>query len=217
MPPGMGLSHPRGPDQALRSAQVPRVTATGAVASIPQFETVEVAIVKHSRLWQGICVGMIGVALTLAPMSAASASHKKHHSSHVKGSNPTAAMCQDVKSEQTGSSSVGSSLGKAMASGNFAAAKQALLNAFNTDQANVQKALGVIHTAPANVQAAFKNLLSYVQQVKTAIQNASSEQALIASFETLGKNTQLQTDGVTIANWYTSVCGGTLATTSTTS
>ena len=53
-------------------------------------------------------------------------------------------MCQDVKSEQTGSNSVGSSLGKAMASGNFAAAKQAMLNAFSTDQANVQKALGVI-------------------------------------------------------------------------
>ncbi len=216
MPTEMGLSHPRGPDQALRSTQEPRVTTTGAVASIPQFETVEVAIVKHSRLWQGICVGMVGVALTLAPMSAASA-HKKHHSSHVNGSNPTAAMCRTVQSEQTGSSSVGSSLGKAMASGNFAAAKQALLNAFNTDQANVQKALAVIHTAPANVQTAFKNLLSYVQKVKSDIQNASSEQDLISSFETLGKNTQLQTDGLTIANWYTSVCGGTLATTSTTS
>jgi len=66
MPPGMGLSHPRGPDQALQGTQVPRVTATRAVASIPQFESVEVAIVKHSRLWQGICVGMVGVALTLA-------------------------------------------------------------------------------------------------------------------------------------------------------
>ena len=74
----------------------------------------------------------------------------------------------------------------------------------------------MIHTAPANAQAAFKDLLSYVQQIKTAIQNASSEQDLITSFETLGKNTQLQADGLTIANWYTSVCGGTLATTSTT-
>ncbi len=172
---------------------------------------------KQRRTWQGICIGLIGVAMTLAPMSAASASHKKHHSSHINGSNPKSAMCQDVKSEQTGSSSVGSSLGKAMASGNFAAAKQAMLNAFTTDQASVQKALGVIRTAPANVQAAFKNLLSFVQRVKTDIQNASSEQALIASFETLGKNPQLQTDGVTIANWYASVCGGTLATTSTTS
>ena len=172
---------------------------------------------KHRRTWQGMCIGLIGVAVTLAPMSAASASsHKRHHhSTHVSGSAPTSAMCQDVKSEQAGSSNVGSSIGKAMASGNFAAAKAAMLAAFNTDAANVQKALGVIRTAPANVQSAFKNLLSYVQQVKTAIQNASSEQALIASFETLGKNPQLRTDGVTIANWYTSVCGGTLVTTPT--
>ena len=216
MPPGMRLSQLRRLDQALRTP-VPRVPATRAVTSIPQFETVEVAIVTYSRSWQGICVAMIGVALTLAPMSAASASHKTHHAGHVNGSNPTAAMCRTVKSEQAGTSSVGSSLGKAMSSGNFAAAKQALLSAFNTDQANVQKALAVIHTAPANVQAAFRNLLSYEQQVKSDIQNASSEQGLITSFETLGKNTQLQTDGVTIANWYTSVCGGTLTTTSTTS
>ncbi len=58
-----------------------------------------------------------------------------------------------------------------------------MLNAFNADQGNVQKALSVIKTAPANVQAAFKNLLSFVQQIKTDIQNASSEQGLITSFE----------------------------------
>ena len=124
-------------------------------------------------------------------------------------------MCQDVKNEQSGSSSVGLAIEKAIASGNFAAAKQAMLNAYNSDLGNVQKALGVIKSAPGNVQAAFKNLLTFVQQIRSDIQNASSEQGLIASFETLGKNTQLQTDGVTIANWYTGVCGGTLVTTTT--
>ncbi len=41
-------------------------------------------------------------------------------------------------------------------------------------------------------------------------------EGLITSFAGLGKSPQLQTDGVTIANWYTSVCGGTLATSPTT-
>ena len=68
----MGLSHPRTPDQALQNTQEPRGTATRAVASVPQSETVEVATVRHSRLWQGICVGMIGVGLTLATTSATS-------------------------------------------------------------------------------------------------------------------------------------------------
>ena len=41
-------------------------------------------------------------------------------------------------------------------------------------------------------------------------------EGLIPSFAGLGKSPQLRTDGVTIANSYTSVCGGTLVTTSTT-
>jgi hypothetical protein len=34
----------------------------GAVASIPRFETVEVATVKQRRTWLGIDIGLIGVA-----------------------------------------------------------------------------------------------------------------------------------------------------------
>ena len=174
---------------------------------------------KQHRWWQGICVGMMGVALTLAPLSAASAHGKaKHHSgASTKGSNPRSAMCQKVKTEQAGSSSVGQAIEKAMTSGNFAAAKAAMLNAYNTDAGNVQKALAVIKTAPSNVQAAFKNLLSFVQQIKTDIQNASSLQGLVSSFESLGTNQKLVADGTTIANWYTSVCGGTLIPATTTS
>ena len=174
---------------------------------------------KQHRWWQGICIGLVGVALTLAPVSAASAHGKaKHHSgASTKGSAPGSAMCQKVKTEQTGSSSVGDAIEKAMTSGNFAAAKQAMLNAYNADAGNVQKALAVIKSAPSNVQAAFKNLLSFVQQIKTDIQNASSLQGLVSSFESLGTNQKLVADGTTISNWYTSVCGGTLIPATTTS
>jgi hypothetical protein len=174
--------------------------------------------VRQRSRWAGICVGVLGVTLALAPLSAASASsHKGKHSTSTKGSNPNSAMCKDVKSEQTSSSSTGLAIEKAITSGNFATAKQAMLNAYNGDLNNVQKALSVIKTAPANVQSAFKNLLSFVKQIKTDIQNASSEQALITSFASLGKNPKLETDGTTIANWYTGVCGGTLVTTTTAS
>jgi hypothetical protein len=172
--------------------------------------------VKQRSRWVGICCGVLGVTLALAPLTAASANgHKPKHSASTKGSNPNSAMCKDVKSEQSGSSATGLAIEKAMTSGNFATAKQAMLNAYNADQGSVQKALGVIKTAPANVQTAFKGLLTFVKQIRTDIQNASSEQGLITSFETLGKNPQLQADGVTISNWYTSVCGGTLVTTTT--
>jgi hypothetical protein len=171
--------------------------------------------------WFGVGTGVLGLALALAPLTAASATtHKsKHHpsSKHTKGSAPNSAVCKDVKAEQSSSSSTGSAIERAAASGNFASAKAAMLAAYNADLANVNKALGVIKTAPANVQSAFKNLLSYEKQFRDDIQNASSEQALIASFATLGKDTKIETDGLTIANWYTSLCGGTAITTTTVS
>jgi len=172
--------------------------------------------VKQRSRWVGICAGVLGLTLALAPLTAASAKTKNQATS-TKGSNPDSAMCKKVKNEQSGSSSVSTAIEKAMTSGNFAQAKQAMLNAYNLDEGNVQKALAVIKTAPSNVQSAFKNLLSFVKQIRTDIQNASSLQGLVASFATLGKNTQLETDSVTIANWYTSVCGGSLVTTTTAS
>ena len=65
------------------------------------------------------------------------------------------------------------------------------------------------------MQKAFKDLLSFVKQIRTDIQNASSLQGLVTSFSTLGQNKQLVTDSTTISNWYTGVCGGTLVTPST--
>lgn len=171
---------------------------------------------RHRSTWLGICIGALGLAMTLVPVSAASAkSHGHHSSTTVKGSNPNSAMCKDVKTEQTSSTSVGQGFEKDLASGNFAQAKQSLLSAYNGDLSNVQKALAVIKTAPGNVQSAFKNLLSFVQQIKNDIQNASSLQGLVTSFSSLGKNTQLITDGTTISNWYASVCGGPLVTPTT--
>jgi hypothetical protein len=170
----------------------------------------EVATVRQRSRWVGISAGVLGLTLALAPLTVASAAK-------TKGSAPNSAMCKTVKSEQTGSTAAASGIAKAMTSGNFATAKAALLKSYNLDLGQVQKALAVIKTAPPKVQAAFKNLLSYVKQFRNAIQNANSLQAMIASFATLGKNTQLQTDGTTIANWYAGVCGGTLITATTVS
>ena len=162
---------------------------------------------QRSR-WVGIGAAVLGLTLALAPLTAASAKSTK-----TKGSAPHSAMCKTVKSEQSGSSAASSAIEKAMTSGNYAAAKQALLNSFNVDFNQVQKALGVIKGAPPKVQAAFKDLLSYVKQLRTAIQNSTSVTSLLASFESLAKNPKLVSDGTTISNWYTSVCGGTLTTT----
>jgi hypothetical protein len=169
----------------------------------------EVATVRQRSRWVGIGAGVLGLTLALVPLTAASAKS-------TKGSAPHSAMCKTVKSEQGGSSAASSAIEKAMTSGNYAAAKQALLNSFNVDFNQVQKALSVIKGAPPKVQSAFKDLLSYVKQLRTAIQNSTSTTSLLAAFETLAKNPKLETDGLTISNWYSSVCGGTLTTTPST-
>jgi hypothetical protein len=165
---------------------------------------------QRSR-WVGIGAAVLGLTLALAPLTVASAKSTK-----TKGSAPNSAMCKTVKTEQGGSTAASSAIEKAMTSGNFASAKQAMLSAFSVDFNQVQKALGVVKTAPPKVQAAFKDLLSYVKQLRTAIQNSTSTTSLLAAFETLGKNPKLQTDSTTISNWYTGVCGGTLTTTPST-
>jgi type VI protein secretion system component VasF len=152
------------------------------------------------------------VGLALVPLTAASG--RQHQPSH---SPSTATVCADVKKEQQSSSSVGLSIERAIQSGNFTAAKREMLNAYTTDLNNVQRAYGVTKQAPANVQAAFRDLLGFVQQIKTAIQNANSEQQLVASFEYVGKDPTLATDGTTIQNWFASKCGGSAGTTTTSS
>jgi hypothetical protein len=60
---------------------------------------------------------------------------------------------QGVRNEQSASSSVRSSISKALESGNVAGVKQATRNVHTQDSANVQKALSAIDGAAAKVQA----------------------------------------------------------------
>jgi hypothetical protein len=168
----------------------------------------------HRRAWQGLGIGIIGLALALAPMSLASAhstKKPKHHTTTASkgsgGSSPGSSICVDIKSEENSSSSTGTNIAKAIEGGNFASAKQALLASFNTENSDVQKALSALSSAPSNVQTAFKGILAYVGQLKSAIENATSLQGLTTAFEGLGHSTQLESDSTTIDNWARGLCG----------
>jgi hypothetical protein len=165
--------------------------------------------VRRRRARQGLSVCIIGSALALAPLTAASA--KQHAPTRHNPS--TATVCADVRSEQRSSSLVGLSIERALDSRNFTAAKQAMLGAYDTDLSDVAKANAVMAQAPANVQAAFKDLLGFVQQIKADIENAHGEQQLLTSFETLSQNPKLATEGATISSWFSSKCGGSISTT----
>jgi hypothetical protein len=66
-----------------------------------------------------------------------------------------------------------------------------------------------LHSAPANVQAAMKGLFTFEATLKTDISNASTLEQLASSMSTLGQDTAVRADSLTLANYVTSLCGTT--------
>jgi hypothetical protein len=172
---------------------------------------------RQRRALQGIGIAVIGLALA-APMATASASPNKakspkHHTTAKKGQNPGSALCTSLKSEQSSSTKLGEAVSAAFESGSFARAKKDMVNALNLGLKEVSPALQALHSAPASVQSAMKALFKFEGNLKSAIENASSMTALESSFETLGKNPQLQANSLVVTNYITAQCGSLVTTT----
>ena len=153
-------------------------------------------------------------------MAAASASNHKaeHHKAKTVskgGSNPTSSICTDIASAQSSSGNLGAALGKVITDGglsNFATAKQEMITAINNSLKEEGPAENALHSAPANVQAAMKGLFSFASTLKTDISNASTPAQLASSMSTLGQDTGVRADSLTLANYVTSLCGTTTTT-----
>jgi len=179
---------------------------------------------RQRRAMQGFSVVIIGLALAVAPMAAASASsHKaKHHkttkSSHKstkKGSNPGSSLCTSLKTEQSSTSKLGQAVSQAFESGNFTAAKQGMLNALALGLKEEAPAVAALRSAPANVQSAMKGLFKFEGSLKTAIENSTSLTTMESAFTTLGASPQLKANSATVTAYITAQCGS-LVTTPTT-
>ncbi len=155
----------------------------------------------------------IGLAVTLAPLSAASAKTKAKHS--TKGANPNSALCKDLRREQSSSNSIGTSIASAIESGNFSTAKKDMLNSINAGVKAASPALSVLRSAPGKVQSAMKGLIQFDGTLKKDIQNATSLTGLESSFTSLGNNAKLRSEATTVTNYITAQCGSLLATTTT--
>jgi hypothetical protein len=182
--------------------------------------------VGQRRFLQCTSVAVLGAALACAPMAAASASnhkakhHKaKHHTSKTvskSGSNPTSSICTAVDSAQSSSGNLGAALGKVITDGglsNFATAKGEMIAAINNSLKEEGPAENALRSAPANVQAAMKGLFTFASTLKTDISNASTPVQLASSMSTLGQDTSVRADSLTLANYVTSLCGTTTTTT----
>jgi hypothetical protein len=153
---------------------------------------------RGTRAAAGLAVA--AAVLSLVPLDMAAASKPTHVSP----------ACRAIKREQAAATAAGFAIEKALASANFASAKHQMLRAYNADLANVTRALAIIKSAPPDVRAAFKNLRTYVRQIRNDITGARSVSQLEAELQTLARNPMLEADGTTIANWAASVCGTTV-------
>lgn len=180
------------------------------------------------RLVQVFSVSVLGIALACAPMAVASAHSKKHpkpkhHTSKTvtakSGLNPGSKLCVEAYAGESSSGDVGTNLEKAMisaeTSGNFDAAKPAMIAAINASLKEEGPAEAALSSAPANVRAAMKGLFGYVQSFETAINNASSFAQFATSVETLAQNSAIKADSLTLANYLTQQCGPPPTTTTT--
>jgi hypothetical protein len=185
--------------------------------------------VRQRRIVQAFGMTVLGLALACAPMAVASAHSKKHHPKpkhHATKTvakaalNPGSKLCAEAYAGESNTGDVGSSLEKAMVSaetsGNFDAAKPAMIAAINASLKEEAPAEAALSSAPANVQAAMKGLFGYVQSFETAINNASSFTQFATSMESLVQNSGIQADSTTLANYLTEQCGPPPTTTTTT-
>jgi len=141
----------------------------------------------------------MGVVATLAPAGAASVAASKP--------NPHSPACRAIKKEQASATAAGFAIEKALASGNLAGAKRQMLKAYNTDLANVTRAISASKTAPPEVRAAFRDLRGDVRQIRNDIGTAKTTQQLVTNLQTIGQNAKLRQDASTISTWASSVCG----------
>jgi hypothetical protein len=161
----------------------------------------------------------LAIALALAPASLASA--KSHHSTKHKthkthktttkpaaqGLVPGGSVCTFLD-DQAGSSHIASAMEAAIQSGNFASAQSTLLNLFSLIAKDAPAAEAALQSAPANVQAAFKTMISFDAQFKTAIANATSFAGLGTALASLGENPSLRSASETVGTYATAKCGG---------
>jgi hypothetical protein len=181
---------------------------------------------QKRRILQAFSVTVLGVALACAPMAVASATSKhhqkpkpKHHPTKTasKGLNPGSKLCVTLANAESSSGNLGTNVEKSieqgMASGNYAAVKAAMIADVNASLKDEGPAESALSGAPANVQAAMKGLFSFVGSYKTAIANSTSITQLATSIVSLAGTSQVEADGMTVANYVTAQCGTTTTTT----
>jgi hypothetical protein len=162
-------------------------------------------VLRH-RLVQGVGVGALGLALSVAP--ALSAPAAVSGTVVLQGSGH---LCRDLKAEQSSSASVGTSIAAALEKGQFAKAKQQILKSIDQGLKLAAPALADLRSAPRNVQSALKALIKFDNSLKSVIKKATSITKMDAAIQSLA-TPQLTAEASTVATYIKAKCGSVVST-----
>lgn len=129
-----------------------------------------------------------------------------HHHPSTKASVNYRTACKDLKAQQSSQSGLGLGLARALQSGRVDRAKQGMLRVLDSDLHREGTASGALKSTPRQLQNAEKRLGGDIERVKVAVGRATNIKGLLAAFSSLGHNTHLTADGLTVANWYDAHC-----------
>ncbi len=143
----------------------------------------------------GVAVGTlaIGAVMGLVPALPAGAS---------KGG-----LCSLNKSEESVSLKSTEAVSKAIESGNWAAAKKALLSSFSRVSQAEQLAIQALSGAPSNVKSAGGVMIKFAGTEKSIIAKSTSATQFETSEEAAAQSPKIASAEKTLASYFTAKCG----------
>jgi uncharacterized protein YyaL (SSP411 family) len=151
----------------------------------------------------GIGMGIValGASMAFVPMASAGASKP--------------GWCSLDKAEAKVTAKSTAAMTKAIESGNWAAAKAALLASFSQETQAEQAAIASLASAPSNVRAAGNVLLKFVGTQKALIQKSTSATQFASSEEAAIQGPKFAGAEKTLSAYYVSKCGPIITTPTT--
>ena len=146
------------------------------------------------RMGLGIGILAVGTAMALVPLAPQAAWAKPGYCTQYGKANKA-----ETKSE--------TAIVSAIESGNWAAAKKALLSSVSSESGAEKAAIAQLHSAPSNVQRAGTKLLKFVSTEVKIIKTSTSATQFETSEESLAQSPTFTAATGVLANYFDAKCG----------
>lgn len=170
------------------------------------------AIVVSSAMVLAACTSSSSSPTNAAPPSATApaptgSTSTGTTSTGTQGANPGSDFCTLLKAEKAKAAKLGTTIGTAFASNDFATTKKTLTAYFAAVGQALAQVEASMSSAPANVQAALQTVNVFFSQLQSSVASASSLTELQTNISAAANTANLKQAGATLKAYTTSQCG----------